>query len=165
MDPPCRKGSQYLSWPWHWVDQWRKASLGNLNHMLVLLWICTVAPKPQLGRLVGRDLGMVESPDDIEANVTSLWKNSSRSKPTAIISASRFQPGSWLGEGWDMVVKVKQTGLEWGKSEKTNRWCQRQRKGNWLWVRVMTLMGTCWTWGSSKATGKQLMKTEDKNGL
>ena len=25
-------------------------------------------------------------------------------------------------------------------------------------------MGTCWTWGSSKVTGKQLMKTEDKTG-
>ena len=71
-----------------------------------------VAPKPQLGRLVGRDLDMVESPDDIEANATSLWKNSSRSKPKAIISASRFQPGSWMGEGWDMVVEVKQMGLE-----------------------------------------------------
>ena len=80
--------------------------------MLVLLWICTVAPKPQLGRLVGRDLDMVESPDDIEANATSLWKNSSRSKPTAIISASRFQPGSWMGEEWDLIVEVKQMGLE-----------------------------------------------------
>ena len=58
------------------------------------------------------DLGMVESSDDIEANTTSLWKNSSRSKPTAILSASRFQAGSWMGEGWGMVVKVKQTGLE-----------------------------------------------------
>ena len=55
-----------------------------------------MTPKPQLGRLVGRDLGMVESSDDIEANTTSLWKNSSRSKPTAILSASRFQPGSWM---------------------------------------------------------------------
>lgn len=110
MDPPCRKAASTCL-DLHWVDQWGKASLGIGNHMLGL-WICTVAPKPHWGRLVGRDLGMVESPDDIEANANFLWKNPSRSKPTAIISASRLQYGSWMGEGWDMVVKVKQTGLE-----------------------------------------------------
>ena len=29
----------------------------------------------------------------------------------------------------------------------------------------MILLGTCWTWGTSNVTGKQLVKTKDENGL
>lgn len=29
----------------------------------------------------------------------------------------------------------------------------------------MIFLGTGWTWGTSNVTGKELVKTEDKNGL
>lgn len=52
---------------------------------------------------MGHDLGMVGSPGDTEANATSLWKNSSQSKPTAIVKCilipARKVDGTGVGGG------------------------------------------------------------------
>lgn len=42
-----------------------------------------VAQKPQAGKSVGHDLGLVVSPGDIKANTTFLWKNTAQSRLTS----------------------------------------------------------------------------------
>lgn len=42
-----------------------------------------MAQKPQAGKSVGRDLGLVVSPGDVEGNTTFLWKNTAQSRLTS----------------------------------------------------------------------------------
>lgn len=61
---------------------------------------------------VGHDFGLVVSPGDIEANATSLWKNSAQSRLTVAVRCLLISAGKLDGSGWEVAMEIKQRRLE-----------------------------------------------------